>query len=402
MHAAANLLRRATAVVPTEGGQRAELLPELGEALMGLGDFDGARDVLREARALAGRLGLARVKAASELIEMFRRLYSGDRGGGGEEALPAAPELIPVLERENAHNELATAWRMVLAIHGMAGRYRLAADAAERSIAHARLAGNDRLVSKVGGIFASNALMGTTPVREAIAQCEQLLADGLSDRQVECKVMCELAQLRAMNGELEVARALYRRGRALLLDLGQGVYAASTGIDLALTELHGGDLALAEREVRADLDFLARMGETYFLSTIAALLAHIVREQGRDEEALALLRTAEEAASEDDVDSQSLVRAIRAPILARAGELAQAEEVARAAVEMLRETEAPNLKADALFELASVLGIAGRTAEAKQAVEEAIALYAEKGNVANVARCSAWRDRLGATGPAPT
>lgn len=369
---------------------------------MGLGDFDGARDVLKEGRALAGRLGLARVKAASELIEMFRRLYSGDRGGDGEEALPAAPELIPMLEREDAHNELATAWRMVLAIHGMAGRYRLAADAAERSIAHARLAGNDRLVSKVGGIFASNALMGPTPVREAIAQCEQLLADGLSDRQVECKVMCELAQLRAMNGELEVARALYRRGRALLLDLGQGVYAASTGIDLALTELHGGDLALAEREVKADLDFLAQMRETYFLSTIAALLAHIVREQGRDEEALALLRTAEEAASEDDVDSQSLVRAIRAPIVARAGELAQAEEMARAAVEMLRETEAPNLKADALFELASVLGIAGKAAEARQAVEEAIALYAEKGNVANVARCSVWRDRLEGAGAAPT
>jgi ATP/maltotriose-dependent transcriptional regulator MalT len=227
------------------------------------------------------------------------------------------------------------------------------------------------------------------PVAQAIVDCEQLLAAGLSDRQVECNVMCALAQLKAMNGELDAARLLYRRSRALLRDLGQGVYAASTGIDLARVELHGGDLALAQREVQADCDFLAAKGETYFLSTMAALLARIARDQGRDDEALALSQTAEQATASDDMESQALWRMVRAPILARAGELQLAEELARNAVELVRRTESPMLQADALAELAAVLAIAERHDEAHGHRAEALALYEAKGNKVMARRCSA-------------
>jgi len=64
-----------------------------------------------------------------------------------------------------------------------------------------------------------------------------------------------------------------------------------------------------------DLEFLASRRETYFLSTMAALLARLVREQGRDDEALSLLVDAEQATADDDIESQVLWRAIRAPIL---------------------------------------------------------------------------------------
>ena len=69
---------------------------------------------------------------------MFVRLYSGEQGEWGEETLRTAHELIPLLEREQAHNELATAWRLIVLVHGIAGRYSLASEAVERSIAHAR------------------------------------------------------------------------------------------------------------------------------------------------------------------------------------------------------------------------------------------------------------------------
>ena len=135
---------------------------------------------------------------------------------GDDDALPTAPELIPLLERENAHSELATAWRLVAHVHGKAGQYRLASEAAARSISHARTAGDESLVAKVAYVLADTALLGSTPVPQAITQCEELIADGLANRQVECKVMRVLAQLRAMNGELDMARALYRKSRALL------------------------------------------------------------------------------------------------------------------------------------------------------------------------------------------
>ena len=193
-------------------------------------------------------------------------------------------------------------------------------------------------------------------------------------------ILCMLAQLRAMNGEFDEARALYRRGRGLLRELGQGVSAASTGIDLARVELLAGDLAAAEREVRADYEFLERQGETYFLSTMAALLSRVVRDQGRDDEALSSLHSVEEAAAaDDDVEAQVLWRSVRAPILARAGDLAEAEALLREAVELAHESEAPVLQADTLSELAEVLRLAGRGDEARSVIGRLFAIPRQGG-----------------------
>jgi len=264
--------------------------------------------------------------------------------------------------------------------HGNACRFRLASEVAERALEHARRAGSTRLIAKIGGFLTSIEPVGATPVPAAIAQCERLLADGLHDRLIEGGVMCSLAQLRAMNGELHSARALYRRARSMLRDLGQGVTAASTGLDLAMVELRGGDTALAEREVRADFQFLENSGETYYLSSMAAMLGRLAREQGRDAEALALTERAEAAAAGDDVLTQALWRAVRAPVLARSGQIEPAERLARDAIALLRDVEAPGFLGDALVDLATVLRIAGKTCEARQAVDEALALLRAKGD----------------------
>jgi tetratricopeptide (TPR) repeat protein len=249
----------------------------------------------------------------------------------------------------------------------------------------------------VGDILSTVSVLGPVPVSEAIAQCEDLLSHGMSDRLSMCGVMCALARLKAMSGDLEAARKLYRQGRALLRDLGQGVHAASTAADLVLVELHGGDLALAEREARADYEFLAKMGETYYLSTIASLLARVVRDQGRHEEAMALTEAAEAATGEDDFTSQALWRATRAPLLARLGRHAEAEAIGLEAVELVRKTEAPSLLADALVELGDAMQIAGQVEPARAAYTEALDLFTAKGNLVSIDTCS---KRLAALQPA--
>ena len=393
MHAAANLYRRAAALLVDNDPNRLALLPELGEALMELGDFAAARAVLGEATAAAEKLSHHRLKASAQLVAMRLRRYSAEPGDWGEEALRVANDAIPVLEREGAHDELATAWRMIGLVHGVAGRYGQCREALGEAMANARLAGNQRLVARIGMGFAKSALLGLTPVPQAIEQCEKILSDGLSDRQAEGSIMCTVAQLRAMNGEFEAARSLYRAGRALLRDLGQGVNAASTGLEVARIELLAGDLAAAEQTVRADYEFLQRMGETYFLSTMAALLSRIVREQQRDEEALSLSKVAEAATAADDIEAQVLWRSVRVPIVARSGELDAAEAMARTALDLARRSEVPILQADILFELAVVLQLAGRADEARNAVGEAIALYTVKGDLVSAARSTAWAER---------
>ena len=354
------------------------MMPEYAEGLTALGNFAEARVVLAQALEAAQRAGHSRIQASCRLLGFIIDYYGGEQQGDwSNETLQAVLELVPPLEQMQAHNELATAWRLVMGIHSLSGRYRLAGEAAERSTQHARLAGNDQLVTKIGSVMASNAVLGPIPVHLAIEQCERLLANGLADRIAESAIQCSLAQLRAMNGELDAARDLYRRGRAMLRELGQGIIAAANGMDVALVELCGGDLASAERDVRADYEFLAAKGERYFLSSMATFMARLVRDQGRGRPSPGRRRRRRRPAPTTLI--QALWRAARAPILARAGQHDEALQMSAQAVALLREAETPSLRADVLLEHATVLWLAGQPAEAQRhLLDEALALTSKR------------------------
>ena len=390
MHAAANLYRRAIDLLGRGSPMRLQLLPEFGEVLIDLGNFARARTVLSEAQAGAESAGNRRIAMFAELLRVRVGLGSAEPGYSSDDALRIAKKSIPWFEAEGAQLELARAWRLIGVVYGMAAQYQQSTDAVSRAMTHARLVGDERIIARNAVGLSSSTLLGPTPVPDAIRLCEQLISDGVSDRQAESKILCTLAQLHAMRGEFERARGLYRRGRSLLRELGQGVNAASTAIDMLLVELLAGDLAAAERDAMPDYAFLARSGETFFLSTMAALLSRVVRDQGRDEEALAFSRVAEDATADDDMESQALWRSIRAPIIARGGDLQAAEALARSAVEMSQHSDAPQMQADCLSELAAVLLQAGRRGEARRAIETAIGIYDAKGDVVSTGRATAW------------
>ncbi len=68
-------------------------------------------------------------------------------------------------------------------------------------------------------------------------------------------------------------------------------------------------------------------------------------------------------------------------MLARRGECQVGEALARQAVALSRDSDYVNFRAPALLALAEVLTLAEKPTEAAPAVEEALALYEEKGNV---------------------
>ncbi|MGH6611222.1 MAG: hypothetical protein ACRECQ_13295, partial [Burkholderiaceae bacterium] len=250
MHAAAKLFARAVVLLADDDPQRVALLPELGETLTELGDFAQARTVLDEALRHAQRLNDVRLRFAALLLRMQVRLYGGEPGDWGEETLLVATQAVAALEPLQADAELAIAWRLIGYVHGVAGRYGKVREAAARLVTHARLSGNERLVARTAVGLSITLLLGPTPVSDGIAGCERILADGLTDRQALGKILCTLATMRAMNEEFDRAREHYRRGRALLRELGQGWLAASTAQDLVRVELLAGDLAGAERDAR--------------------------------------------------------------------------------------------------------------------------------------------------------
>lgn len=386
MHAAENLLRRATTMLAEHDPMRLPLLPELGEVLLEMGKFAEARAIVDEAIAKADSAAHARVKTAAELVRLLLRLHSRESVLWSEASVQLMTETIPALEREGAHAEIAKAWRLVALVHQNGGQLAKAAECISKVVEHGRLAGDQRLVTRSALGLTLIAVYGPTPVARAIEECQALIASDLADRQVQNLIICKVAQLHAMNGQFELARTMCQRARAVLRDLGQGVRAASASLDLAVVELLAGDPAAAEREVRPDCDMLEKMGETYFYSTMTAMLARAVRDQGRDAEALELTRAAEKTAAADDVDAQVLWRSTRAPILARIGSIEEAEALALAAVEMARQTEVLGLHATAQWDLADVLRLAHRPDEARTALEGAIAIYDAKGDIVSTAR----------------
>jgi class 3 adenylate cyclase/predicted ATPase len=402
MPAAANLLRRSVNLLEDEDRRRLEMLPDLGEALMETGEFAWAEMYLDDAVEAAAATGDARLEAGAVLTRLLvKHPTAEDLDAWRQEVEREAKRAIERLDGdESAHAELAKAWRLLGFVHGTVLRYGEAAEAVQQATEHARLAGDSRQEARSASAYTLAALHGPTPVPEAIARSERLLAQGLATRQAEGLVLCVLAHLRAMQGDFDEARELYTRARALLEELGVAVVAAWTSLESSAVEMLAGDPARAEERLRPDYETLTNMGEKFFLPLLTALLARSVLAQGRPDEAAEIAGTAIELAADDDIEPQALSRGVRARILASEGKLEEAEVLAREAVELMRQTDAPVKQGDALLDLAEVLVKSGQTRAAQAVIEESKKLYESKQSTVAGARADALLAELEPTGSA--
>jgi class 3 adenylate cyclase/tetratricopeptide (TPR) repeat protein len=394
MAAAANLLRRAASLLPEHDPERLNLLPDLGEAMMEIGEFAWAEVFLDEALAGASERRDETLRADALLTQLLVRHHAAedlDRWRGDIERETKA--LIPILEEREAHEQLAKAWRMVAFLHATVCRWEAASSAQQRALEYARAAGDRRQVARLSSAYAYSLCDGPTPVPEAIARCEEILASDLGHRQSEAIVLCSLSTLLTLDGRFEEARAAYARARTLLEDLGAAVFAASTSLTSARVELLAGNPQAAERDLRRDYERLESMGELYFRPLVAALLAQVLFIRGAAEEAERFARVAEELAAQDDVELQALLRLLQAQVLVQQGSMADAIATAKEGVEILP-TEAPVIRVEALLDLARLRGAAGDADGALNALEEAAELCRLKQMRVPAARAEALRAEI--------
>ena len=390
MGAAANLLRRAVMLLPERDLKRLELLPDLGEALMETGEFAWAEVFLEE--AVDGALAVAdeRLRANAVLTKLLAGHHiATDLSAWRAEVERATTSLIPDLEKREAHAELAKAWRMVAWIHAPVCRWDAAAVAQQRALEHARLAGDTRLEARLSSAYAYSLCDGPTPVPEAVAKCEEMIARGLGHKQSDAIVLTSLACLVALDGDFDRARALYREARATLDDLGAAVFAASTSFMSARVELLAGDPEAAERDLRRDYERLEAMGELFFRASVGSMLAEALLAQGRTDEAEAVSFEAEQLAAEDDIEVETICRSIRGRALARRGMFNEAIRLATEAVELLPGAEAPVMRTEALVHLAEVFVASGNAMAARRALKEARRLAELKAMTVSAARIGA-------------
>ena len=187
-----------------------------------------------------------------------------------------------------------------------------------------------------------------------------------------------------MSGNIETARRHVAHTRAVVAEFGFEGFLP--GELFCTVEMLAGDPVAAERAVRPEDERLTASGEKGICAGRATFLAEALYEQGRDEEAESLTEAARELAASDDVAVHVLWPQTLAKILTRRGALAEAEQLARDAVELCAKTDWPSDHANALMCLAHVLGTAGRRAEALPLLTEALGLYDQKGNVVGSGR----------------
>ena len=141
--------------------------------------------------------------------------------------------------------------------------------------------------------------------------------------------MHPLAGLHAMAGRFALARELLATSRALRADIDPTLNLAVSR-PRAIVEMLAGNTEKvpAEMYLKADSDTLDEMKDETLLSTTDAFRAQALLAQGRDEEAEHYTRLSEERAATSDFCTPIDWRSVRARVLARRGNIDQAESLA--------------------------------------------------------------------------
>ena len=371
------LLQRAVALAAGDERARAGLLPALGASLFEAGRMTDAVRVLDEAIAAAPD---PRLQARAQVEREFVRLET-ETSEGIERSAHVAEEVLRVLERENDEQGQSRAWSLRAQVAWNAGRMGRADDAWRKA---AERAGDERELFDVLRWRATAAVLGPTPVAEAIARCEGFRETVAASPVAVAWTDNALAVLHAMRGDFELAARTVRQANATLGELGS--LWASVSHHEAFVWMLAGRFDLAEVPLRAGVEKLSAIGNTGLLSTTTALLAHAVHAQGASEEAAELCRATADAAASDDIVTQVLWRGVQARLDAEAGDCAGAEAFARATIALVEPTDLLSHRGDAMLDLAEVLRTCSRADEARGAVEAGVALYELKGNAAAAAR----------------
>ena len=129
----------------------------------------------------------------------------------------------------------------------------------------------------------------------------------------------------------------------------------------------------------------------HFRPMLAAYLAGVLVEKGNLEDADALASYAESHSWEDDIVTEVMWRVARAQIQAHRGSAAEAERLAREAVDLAAPTDFLDLQATAQLALARVLRESG-SPEAASVAGWAQAVYERKGNIVGARQAALLAD----------
>jgi tetratricopeptide (TPR) repeat protein len=365
-------------LLPDESETRLELLQFTAEELGYMGEFERSLEtalaVLQGARARDDDLLAARARLIGALMRLWIEPDFGVR-----EMLAEVDQLRSVFESFGYTPGIARSHDLRALVYVHLGQFETAQREAEQAHDGFERLGDRRLAVEQFWIHGWTAAYGPMPVADGLVQCRRLLHEAGDDAGVDGHTHFSLARLEAKSGRFDVARELADHALAVFEDTGM-LFSAWHPLCRGEIELLAGDATAAERELRRAVELMEELWYLADLANAASLLANLLVEQGRVDEAEALLTRAEAWPPKDQPIQHARWRAARALVLGRRGR-PDAEKLARQAVDLAAQTDFLELQGDCLVTLGDVLRGVGRVDEAELALERALVVYERKGNV---------------------
>jgi class 3 adenylate cyclase/tetratricopeptide (TPR) repeat protein len=396
-NACVRLLERAIELMPDRSLERLELTMLLSIELAELGEWQRAERLLDEAVPAASAIGDRRLEwwARAELAHVRTHVESQN----ADEAHRVARQAIVVLEEEGDHFASARAWFGLSEVFNIWGQQARSVEALERAVDHAQRAGQIRLVIEMLGQLGGRMYFSLTPPEVGIARVEEVLATVQGHRLAEANAWRTIGRFRALQGRFDEARELVGRSLAVAEEMGQTLMvAAIRGFSSSVVEWFAGDLPAAERELRACVDALQRMGEQAVASTAVGVLGSVLYLQGRYDEAMEAAHLSEQWTAPDDLASLITYRYVRAEVLARWGRFDEALGLAEEAAHMAEASDF-GWRGDVLLAVSEVYRLAGRTEDGTAAARRSLEMYEEKGNLPGQGWARGMMERIAAGQP---
>ena len=376
-HGARPLLERAVDLVGDDL-RRPDFLERLGEVLDAQAEPRLARERLEEAirgyqaqndpvGAARAEVGLLSVRSSLESLEM-------------EDVVTRGEELAALLDAAGDRRGWARATELVASHLFFMGRVTDAEHRLTESLDRAPIASKER--GFMAHWVTACLFWGPTPVDEGIRRIELIIQENPGRRSVEAGAMRSLGGLKAMRGDFDGARADIAEANRLAAEVGNRQIVESSGAHFSAgVELLAGDPHRALDVALPSYEAMAATGDLAFSSTAAGHVAWALLELGRLDDAERYARIALDTAAASDAASQTLGRQIDGQVLAHRGDFEEAERLLREAVAIGKDGEYLNNHAAVVLAYGEVLRLAGRLAEAAEAVSEAADLFGRKGNV---------------------
>jgi class 3 adenylate cyclase/tetratricopeptide (TPR) repeat protein len=374
--AARTLLERASALVPHGRIEPFEF--ELVDV-----DFHlSMDDSQRRAQELAERavaIGDETAQLTAKVMETQIRAWT-DPEGASEKLQELATELVRQGEEDGDDLALYVGYFGLVVFCHMRCLFDTEIDYLDSCVAAARRLGLRHLENTTVRFGGSSRTHGNRiPLPAALDWIEEQEAAGIRDPGLALNRAAALG----LAGRFDEAREVVGDVTAEFVDRGALVpLALLKGLMVPEIEDWAGNPAAGVEAGEEGCMLLEEVGDKGWLSTASAQLAECYIGIGDLDRAYELTVRSKELGASDDMANEERWREARAKVLARRGDLDEAERLAREALAVAERMEHPN--AWAFMTLGDVMEHAGRTDEAAQWYERAQEAFEKKGMVALV------------------